>query len=95
MKKSFEASSTDFLELASEQRLSILQKLYHENSKLTDLSKELDSTKPHVHRDLQRLDKAGMIEKNVDGRYSLTIYGKSICGLIPSLLFISSNKNYF
>ena len=95
MKKTFEGASTDFLELASEQRLSILQKLYHQNAKLTDLSKELDSTKPHVHRDLQRLDKAGMIEKNVDGRYSLTIYGKSICGLIPSLLFISSNKNYF
>jgi len=95
VKHTFETSATDFLELASEQRLSILQKLFHENTNLTSLSNQLDSTKPHVFRDLQRLNKAGMIGKNVDGTYSLTVYGKSVCGLIPSLLFISTNKDYF
>ncbi len=95
MKNPFETSSTDFLELASEQRLSILQKLLQEKTNLTSLTKELGSTKPHVHRDLQRLEKAAMIEKGVDGKYDLTLYGQSVCSLIPSILFISSNKKYF
>jgi predicted transcriptional regulator len=95
VKNTFEASAIDFLELASEQRLSILQILLNQKTTLTELAKELDSTKPHVHRDLQRLEKADMIEKGVDGKYDLTLYGKSVCALIPSILIVSSNKKYF
>lgn len=95
MKNTFDTSATDFLELASEQRLSILQLIMRENTNLTGITKEIGSTKPHVHRDLQRLEKADMIEKGVDGKYCLTLYGQSICALIPSILYVSSNKNYF
>ena len=95
MTKPFEASSTDFLELASEQRLLILRELSEKQINLMDLTRKIQSTKSHVFRDLQRLQKADMIEKNSQGEYRLTIYGKSIRDLIPSIVFVSSNKNYF
>ena len=92
----YEDSAGDFLELASEQRLAIIQKLLVKKSKLSLLAKELDATPPEVFRNLERLEKAGMIMKNASGEYNLTICGHIICtSLIPSLGFISRNKTFF
>lgn len=61
-------------------------------SKLADL---LDATKPEVHRNVSRLTKAGLIEKIPNGDYRLTPHGNTILIQIPSLCFISDNKQYF
>lgn len=95
MPYNFEKSATDFFELASEQRLTIIQKLLVKKSKLSELVKELNSTGPEVFRNLQRLEKADIITKDAEGHYQLSTYGHSICSLIPSLIFISENKTYF
>ncbi len=48
-------SADDFLELASEQRLGLLQGLLVKKSKLCELVKERNSTKTEIHRNLLTL----------------------------------------
>ena len=90
-----EKVANDFLEFASEQRLNILINLAEKKLTISKLAKILDATKSEIHRNIGRLIKAGLIEKEPDGSYILTIYGKTILIQIPSLSFISENKQYF
>ena len=85
----------EFLELSSEQRLSIVLRLQQSRSKVSVIAKELGATMPEVFRNFERLAKADIISKDADGYYSLTTYGRTICSQIPSLLFVSGNKKYF
>ncbi len=95
MKEDYESSANEFLELASEQRLAILLRLYEQKSKISTLAKELEATVPEVYRNFERLVKADLITKDSDGDYSITTYGKIVCGQIPALRFLSRNKKYF
>ena len=84
-----------FLEVASEQRLNILKQLAKENLNISKLAKILDATNPEVHRNIGRLLKNGLITKNSDGNYQLTSYGKIMLIQIPSINFVSENKDFF
>jgi predicted transcriptional regulator len=95
MKGDYEGVANDFLELASEQRLAILLKLYNQRTKVSTIAKELGATVPEVYRNFERLAKADLIAKEADGSYDITIFGKIACSLIPSLRFLSNNKKYF
>ena len=90
-----EELANDFLELASEQRLNILKNLAEKNLNISKLAKLLDATNPEIHRNVGRLTKNGLIKKNPDGNYELTTYGKAVLIQIPSIIFISDNKNFF
>ena len=90
-----EKIARDFLELASEQRMSILINLNEKKLNIAKLAEILDSTRPEIHRNVNRLVKGGIIEKQSDGNYALTIFGQSILIQIPLLSFISDNKQYF
>ena len=85
----------DLFELASEQRLEILFRLKEEKSTISVIAKDLGATMPEVFRNFDRLVKAGLIEKNTDGSYNLTLYGQTFCTQVPSLVFISHKKKYF
>lgn len=87
--------SNDFLELASEQRLNIIKNLAKSNLNISKLANILDATKPEIHRNVTRLTKAGLIEKNSDGDYRLTIYRDAILMQIPSLSFFAENNQFF
>jgi len=84
-----------FLEVASEQRLKILQLINEKEFRLSELAKKLDATTPEVHRNLERLEKQGFIIKNSNGHFVLTTLGQTILGLIPNIAFIIKNKKYF
>jgi len=84
-----------FLELASEQRIRIISHLLEQKSNLTQLTKKLDATTSEVHRHLNRLLESGIIVKESQGSYELSLYGKTLCVQIPSLFFISENKEFF
>jgi predicted transcriptional regulator len=92
---SFISTSTIFFELASEQRLSILFRLNKRSSKLAQLAKDLDVTMQEVHRNLNRLQEAGLIRKDANGQFSLTTFGTTILLQIPTMNFLSRNKEYF
>ena len=91
----FEKFSKEFLELASEQRLAILDNLRENEFKLSSLAKQLKATPPEVFRNLERLEKSMLIEKNKNNKYYLTTYGKALFAVMPSITFVASNKEYF
>jgi len=95
MSELYEKAADDFLELASSQRLHILFKLLAAKCTPTQIAKEIDSTKQEVHRNFIRLENSGLIEKDRDGDYSLTTFGKTICTQVPTLVFLSQNRKYF
>jgi len=95
MKDGYEKTASDFLELASEQRLAILLKLFNQKSRVSTLAKELGATVPEVFRNFERLVKADLIAKESDGNYSITMFGKIMCAQVPSIRFLSNNKKYF
>jgi predicted transcriptional regulator len=92
---SFISTSTIFFELASEQRLSILFRLSKQSSKLAKLAKDLDVTMQEVHRNLNRLQDSGLIRKDANGQFFLTTFGTTILQQIPTMNFLSRNKEYF
>lgn len=84
-----------FFELASQQRLSIIFSLSQTKSKLSELSKDLGITMQEVHRNINRLQDAGLIEKDPNGIFSLTTFGNTITKQIPTFDFLSQYKDYF
>lgn len=90
-----EEIAKNLFEIASEQRLEILFRLQEKKSTVSIIAKQLEATVPEVFRNFTRLVKAGLIEKEVDGNYSLTLYGITVLAQIPSLTFISQHKKYF
>jgi predicted transcriptional regulator len=90
-----ENAANEFLELASEQRLGVILYLNKERSNLVNLARHFDATASELHRNLGRLVKAGIVKKDSDGMYQLTLYGKAICAQVPTFSFMSKNKKYF
>ncbi len=84
-----------FWELAGEIRRSILFRLKGEGIKLSQLAKVLDVSIQEVHRNVNRLIDAGLIEKDPAGVLTLTTYGNTILTQIPSFQFLAKNKPYF
>ncbi len=91
----YDKASENFLELTSSQRLEILFKLLQKRTTATFLAREIGVTKQEVHRNFIRLEESGMIEKDKDGKYALTTFGKTMCTQVPSLVFLSQNRTYF
>jgi len=84
-----------FLELASEQRLKILQSLDEKDQKLSELAKMLDATAPEVHRNLERLERNNLIIKSTVGTYTVDDLGKVVLSLVPTIGFVVKNKDFF
>ncbi len=95
MKLNTEKIASDFLELSSEQRLNILLHIAEKKLNISKLAKLLNSTNPEIHRNVGRLSKAGLIKKNSEGNYELSVYGKAVLEQIPSFSFVSENRDFF
>lgn len=91
----YEEAANNFLELSSQQRLHIIFRLLEKKCKVTNMAKEIGATVQEVHRNFARLEDGGFITKNMDGYYTLTTYGKTICSQTPSIIFLSRNRKYF
>jgi predicted transcriptional regulator len=91
----FANTKMTFFELASEQRLSIIFRLHGKTAKMVHLAKELGATIQEVHRNMNRLQKAGLVEKDSEGEFSLTTFGNTIIKQIPTLNYLSKYKEYF
>lgn len=95
MHQNLEDYAKYFLEVSSEQRLKIIQLLAEKEHRLSEIAKIIDATKPEVHRNLERLEKSGLIAKNTEGNFVLTTLGQMILGLAPNFAFVIDNKKYF
>ena len=74
----FENTARTFFELGSAQRIAILFKIAEVRCNLAKLSKDLGSTMPEVRRNIIRLTNSGFIERESDGTFFLTTFGKTI-----------------
>ncbi|HEX2472641.1 MAG TPA: ArsR family transcriptional regulator [Nitrososphaera sp.] len=91
----FANTEKTFFELASEQRLAIVFQLNNKSAKISQLAKDLDITMQEVHRNVSRLQDAGLIEKDPEGIFSLTTFGNTIIKQIPTFNYLSKYKEYF
>src|SRR5919199_6078381 len=91
----FANTEKTFFELASGQRLAIIFQLNKKNTKMSQLAKDLGITMQEVHRNINRLQDAGLIEKDPDGVFSLTTFGNTIIKQIPTFNYLSKYKEYF
>jgi predicted transcriptional regulator len=91
----FSNTEKTFFELASEQRLAIIFRLNAKKAKISQLAKDLDITMQEAHRNVSRLQQAGLIEKDPDGIFSLTTFGNTIIKQIPTFNYLSKHKEYF
>lgn len=90
-----EEISKVLFELSSNRRASILLEVKKENLKMQQISKALDMTATETFRHLQRLTDAKLIEKNVDGTYTITTLGGLASGVLSNLNFMLKNTDYF
>jgi predicted transcriptional regulator len=82
-------------EFSSAERMNIMQSLLKKRLKLSQVSKNLDMTVTEASRHLQRLSDIQLIEKDADGAFGPTSYGRAAVRLLSGLDFVSDNYDYF
>jgi predicted transcriptional regulator len=81
--------------LASVDRLTLISEIAIEKRRLNQLSAKLSATPQETSKHLMRLRNAKLIEKDSDGFFGLTAFGKIIVNLLPSIRFLAQNREYF
>ena len=76
-----------FFELASESRLGILRELQTKSQRMQEIARKLELTDTEAFRQLQRLNEALLIQKQPDGTYTITQYGKLVMQFAHSYEF--------
>lgn len=90
-----EEISKVLFELSSNRRASILFEVGKSSLKMQQIAKSLDMTVTETFRHLQRLTDADLVEKKVDGTYTITSLGKLATGFLSGFNFILKNGDYF
>lgn len=91
----YEVVSSNFLELASEQRLKILANLNSKPHRVSSLAKKLDVTSQEIHRNLERLSNSGFVIKKSDEHFHITTIGQLMLSQMPLMFFVTKNQKYF
>jgi predicted transcriptional regulator len=81
--------------LASIDRLTLLSEIAIEKRRLSQLTAKLSATSQETSKHLMRLRNAKLIEKDSDGFFGLTAFGRIIVNLLPSIRFVNENREYF
>jgi len=84
-----------YFELSNEDRLEILRKLEGETLNVTGIARELEITTQECSRHLARLSEAMLVERNPEGGYSLSQYGRLSLRIIAGQSFVSEHRDYF
>lgn len=83
------------LDLASQKRRGILFGIKHSNFGITKIAVSLDSTPPEIHRNVERLFKDGLIQKNAEKEYILTPLCEAMLNQISTIEFFEKHSRYF
>ena len=84
-----------FFSLASESRLDVLHALSVDKLRMNELARKIDITPTEASRQIQRLQDEQVIQKQPDGEYTLTSYGRLVLHFLPALEFLFKHKQYF
>jgi predicted transcriptional regulator len=91
----FDEAEETFRQLANSHRLQIMFFLHKQTGKMSTLSRILKMSMQDAKRNLDNLLSEGLVERDSRGIFSLTTYGSMIVRQIPSMDFLSRNKDYF
>lgn len=91
----FDEAEETYRQLANSDRLEIMLFLDSRIGKMASISKELNVRMQDVKRNLDSLLGQNLVEKNSLGEFSLTTFGSMIVKQIPSIDFLSRNRDYF
>ena len=72
-----------------------MRELQNENLKMHEIARRLDVTATEAFRQLQRLSEALLVQKQPEGSFAITGYGKLVLHLSSSFDFVSKHRNYF
>jgi predicted transcriptional regulator len=81
--------------VASVDRLTLFSTIAKERLRLTQLAGKLSASTQETSRHLSRLQEARIIEKESDGCFIPTSFGKALLALLPSLKFLTKHREYF
>ena len=84
-----------FFELSSENRLTILRELQTKSLKMQEIAQRLDVTATEVFRQLQRMSEAFLVQRQPEGTFTITPYGRLVLHLSSSFEFLSKHRAYF
>ena len=84
-----------YFELSNEDRLGILHRLEEGDKNVTGIARELGITTQECSRHMSRLSEAKLVERDPEGLYGLTQYGRLSLRLIPGQLFVAEHRDYF
>jgi parallel beta-helix repeat protein len=82
-------------ELSNKNRHLILLLLRTKKMRITDIAREMDLNNPEIRRHVSRLQEINLIERDVEGYYSLTPFGKASLIFFQEVEFLSKNSEYF
>lgn len=91
----FDETEDIFSSLANSQRLAILDIISKNKETLTSIAKELRTTTQETHRNLNKLISSNIIQKDLKGYFSLTVFGDMVIKNISAINFLSKNKKFF
>ncbi len=84
-----------FFEFANRSRIDIMRELQTKNLKMQELARRLDLTATEAFRQLERLSASLLVQRQSDGSYALTQYGKLELNFASTMEFVLKNKQYF
>ena len=88
-------TSSLFWELASKDRLNILKILRRKKRKLSRIAEEIGESVQETYRNLSRLVKVKLVDKDREGYYTLTAFGECVLTVLPTLEFMCEHREYF
>ncbi len=91
----FDETEDIFSSLANSQRLAILDIISKNKETLTSIARELRTTTQETHRNLNKLISSNIIQKDLKGYFSLTVFGDMVIKNISAINFLSKNKKFF
>jgi predicted transcriptional regulator len=80
--------------LASADRLTLLSELQTKKQRLTQLSTKISASSQETFKHLARLRDAQLIDKDSDGFYAITSFGKVVLVNLLSIKFLSRYREY-
>ncbi len=83
-----------FFEFANKSRLDILRELQTSNLKMQEIARRLNLTATEAFRQLERLSSTSLIQRQPDGSYAITQYGKLELHFVYVMEFALKNKQY-
>jgi predicted transcriptional regulator len=82
-------------ELSSPERIKLMFELQKNPLKLSQISRKMGFTATEVSRHLQRLRETKLIQKNIEGYFSVSSFGELVLFLISPLDFVTKHQDYF